>query len=203
VSRAAPADAEALAGLFASNGFGCYCRHWHFSGTPREWLARCFHAPEQNRAEFLDALAARSPEAFGMVAWSDAGELVGWLKVSPAATLRKVYEQRLYKGLPCFGGDRSGVWAVGCMLVREDQRRQGIARALLAGAIDAARGEGARSIEAFPRSDVDVADAALLMGPMALYIEAGFRVVHEFTPYPVLRLELAARSSDEASRATP
>jgi GNAT superfamily N-acetyltransferase len=187
VGRAEPGHGEPLAQLFASNGYGCYCRYWHFGGNAREWLARCFHAPEENRAELLGALAARSPEASGMVAWNGAGELVGWLKLAPAAILSKVYEQRLYKGLPCFGGDRSRVWTVGCLFVREDQRRQGIGRALLSGAIDAARSEGAASLEAFPRSDVDVADAALMMGPLALFIEAGFRVVHDFTPYPVLR----------------
>ena len=79
---------------------------------------------------------------------------------------------------------------MGCLLVREDQRRQGVASALLAGAIGTARTEGARSIEALPRSDVDVADAALMMGPSSLFLDAGFRVVHEFVPYPVLRLDL-------------
>jgi GNAT superfamily N-acetyltransferase len=203
VERAAPEHADALARLFATNGYGCFCRYWHFEGTPREWLARCFQAPERNCVELLDALAARAPDASGMIAWNGAGELVGWLKLAPAATLHKLYEQRLYKGLPCFAGDRSGVWTVGCLLVREDHRRQGVARALLAGAIEAARAEGARALEAFPRSDVGVADAALLMGPLALFVEAGFRVVHEFVPYPVLRLELAPAATSEPCRASP
>jgi GNAT superfamily N-acetyltransferase len=190
VGRAAPEHAEGLGRLFSTNGYGCYCRYWHFGGNPREWLARCFHAPEQNRAELFEALETRSSEASGMVALNGEGELIGWLKLAPSAIMGKLYDQRLYKGLPCFQGDRSGIWTIGCLFVREDQRRRGVASALLAAAISAARAEGAAAIEAFPRSDLDVADAALMMGPLALFIRAGFRVVHEFVPYPVLRLDL-------------
>jgi GNAT superfamily N-acetyltransferase len=190
VERAAPEHAEALGHLFSTNGYGCYCRYWHFGGNPREWLARCFHAPEQNRSELFEALATRSIEASGMVALTGEGELIGWLKLGPATIMGKLYEQRLYRRLPCFEGDRNRIWTIGCLFVREDQRRRGVASALLARAIGAARAEGAGSIEAFPRSDLDVADAALMMGPLALFVRAGFRVVHEFVPYPVLRLDL-------------
>lgn len=194
IERAAPEHASALAELLGANGFGCYCRYWHFDGNPREWLARCFHAPDDNRAELLAAVRCGSTEASGMVATTADGELVGWLKLAPAAVMTKLYEQRLYKGLPIFGRDPSDVWTVGCLFVREDHRRHGAATALLAGAIATARALGARSVEAFPRSDVDVADTALMMGPLALFSRAGFEVVHDFQPYPVLRLDLAPPS---------
>jgi GNAT superfamily N-acetyltransferase len=176
--------------LLSSNGFGCYCRYWHFEGNHREWLARCAHEPERNCTELEAALAGASDEASGVVALSSRGELVGWLKLSPAARLGKLYEQRLYKGLPCFARDAAGVWTIGCLFVREDCRRQGVATALLSAAIAVAREGRVRALEAFPRSDTDVADAALMMGPLSLFRAAGFTVVHDFTPYPVLRLEL-------------
>lgn len=195
VERATAAHDAALEALFSTNGFGCYCRYWHFGGDHREWLARCAHAPDDNREELRAALGARSSEASGMVAFDAADELVGWLKLAPASVMGKLYQQRLYKGLPCFQRDQTGVWTVGCLFVREDRRRQGVARALLAGAIRSAAAAGARSLEAFPRSDVDVADAALMMGPLALFVRAGFQVVHDFGPYPVLRLELGTAST--------
>jgi GNAT superfamily N-acetyltransferase len=191
--RVEPVRAEHFAGLselLAQNGFGCYCRYWHFAGDHREWLARCAHEPEQNREELRAALGRGSDEASGMVALNGAGELVGWLKLAPATRLTKLYEQRLYKGLPCFARSTDGVWTVGCLFVREDCRRRGVASALLAGAITLARAQGAHSIEAFPRSDTDVADAALMMGPLSLFRAAGFGVVHDAPPYPVLRLAL-------------
>ena len=66
-----------------------------------------------------------------------------------------------------------------------------------------ARGAGATSLEAFPRSDVDVADAALMMGPLALFVRAGFEVVHDFSPYPVLRKPLDAEPVGAKPSAEP
>jgi GNAT superfamily N-acetyltransferase len=142
------------------------------------------------------ALGSGSQEMRGMVALTPSSELVGWLKLAPAEILGKLYGQRLYKGLPCFQAERAGTWTVGCLLVREDFRRHGVAKALLAGAVSAAPRWGARALEAFPRSDSDVADAALMLGPVNLFLEAGFEVVHDFFPYPVLRRALPPPNED-------
>jgi GNAT superfamily N-acetyltransferase len=187
---AAPRHAAGLAALFASNGYGCYCRFWHFSGTSREWLERCAQRPEENCGEMQAALAARSPEMQGVVALRD-GEIVGWLKLAPASALPKLYGQRLYKDLPPLTGDRTRIWCVACLLVREDQRHRGVARGLLASALELASAWGASALEAFPRSDPDLADASLMLGPTRLFLEAGFEIVHDFYPYPVLRRQLA------------
>ena len=187
-----PRDGAGLARLFAANGFGCYCRYWHFGGTAREWLARCAQNPEENEREMRGALAAGSDEMLGMVAETDAGEVVGWLKLAPATSLIKLYGQRLYKGLPALEREPSGIHTVACFLVREDFRRHGVARALLAGAIERAPRWGARALEAFPRSDTDCSDAALMMGPLKLFVEAGFELVHDAAPYPVLRRVLSS-----------
>jgi len=188
---AEPGHAAGLSALFASNGFGCFCRYWHFEGTSRDWLARCAQRPEENRDEMLAALAAGSPEMRGMVALR-AGDLVGWLKLAPASTLSKLYGQRLYKDLPCFSGERSSIFCVACLLVREDQRHHGVARALLAGALAQAPAWGASAIEAFPRSDPGLADVSLMLGPTQLFLDAGFELVNDLYPYPVLRRRLGA-----------
>jgi GNAT superfamily N-acetyltransferase len=189
ISPAEPRHAPGLAALFASNGFGCYCRFWHFAGTSREWLERCAQRSEENGSEMQSRLADGSPEMWGMVATLGA-ELVGWLKLAPVATVSKLVDQRLYKDLPCFQGDRAHTLCVACLLVREDQRHRGIARALLAGAIEQAPAWGASALEAFPRSDPELADVSLMLGPTSLFLEAGFEVVHDFYPYPVLRRRL-------------
>ncbi|MET0410947.1 MAG: GNAT family N-acetyltransferase [Polyangiaceae bacterium] len=190
VQEARPEHAEALGRLFASSGYGCYCRYWHFGGGPREWQIRCAQTPELNAAEFSERFALGGADVRGLVALIPAGEIVGWLKLAPASTVQKVYDQRLYKGLPCFAGDRSGVFTIACVQVREGWRRRGVARALMQRAVDVARAWGARSIEAFPRRDSDMSDASLMMGPLTVFEELGFEVVRDFTPYPVLRKEL-------------
>jgi GNAT superfamily N-acetyltransferase len=201
VERAAGQHAPALNELFRRAECACHCRYWHFQGDKNAWLDRLANAPEQNRAEFVGDLAAESPAALGMLALTadpaternanPAPVAVGWMKLAPAETLSSLYAQRLYRNLPCFQGDRTGVFAVGCFLVDPEWRRRGVARALVEHGIGVARTLGARSIEAFPRRAEGVSDGELWQGHPEIFFALGFREVHEFAPYPVLRLELA------------
>lgn len=196
--RVGPEHARALAGFFEQSGCACFCRYWHFQGDKNAWLDRLANHPLEGKAEMDGALAARSPEMAGVVAESGA-RVVGFMKLAPAAALGKLYAQRLYRGLPCFEGDRTGVLAIGCFLVDPEFRRHGVARALLSKGIEIARTDGARAIEAFPRRAENVSDGELWMGPLSLFTEAGFREVHAFQQYPVLRLELKGSTRPEMS----
>ncbi len=180
--------APGVAELFEREELPCHCRYWHFHGDKNEWLARCSHERDENRAEF--AAAARSDELQGIVALDAAQGVVGWLKITDQSAVSKLYQQRLYRGLPCFEGDRSGVMTIGCFLVEPRLRRQGVARGLLRAALREARAAGARVLEAFPRRGDAVPEAELWLGPYPLLRAEGFQVVHDFGPYPVLRLTL-------------
>jgi GNAT superfamily N-acetyltransferase len=189
VTRATAEHRELLPALFERAGTACYCRYWHFDGNANAWLDRVAHAPERNRAELVSALGAATDEASGVVALSDS-RVIGWLKCAPANSLQKIYAQRIYKSLPVFGGQRDGVFAIGCFLVDPELRRSGIASALIEGAVRMARERGATAIEAFPRRAEGMRDEEMWTGPFALFERAGFRVVHDFAPYPVVRLDL-------------
>lgn len=186
---------DALLSLFERTGVACHCQYWHFAGDKNAWLERLFHAPEQNRAAFVERLAGFPAELKGVVAL-DGGRAVGWLKLCPTERVQKLYEQRLYKGLPCFGGPRDGVLTVGCLLVDEERRRQGIARALVRCAVELAERQGASAIEAFPRCSDQAGPAELWTGPASLFLELGFKTVNDFAPYPVLRYDVAKIQSD-------
>jgi predicted N-acetyltransferase YhbS len=181
-----PSDGAALAALFERERVACHCRYWHFSGSTNEWLDRCANHAGESRTELLGAVQSASPEMSGVIAESD-GTIVGWLKLAPATTLGKLYGQRLYRGLPCFDGERTGVLTVGCLLVATEWRRRGVSRALVAGAVREAARRGARAVEAFPRRADSVSDAELFMGIFGAFVEEGFEVVSDFAPYPVLR----------------
>ena len=147
--------------------------------------------PARTARSSLAALAAGSDEARGVVALAGAA-LVGWLKVAPAAAMQKAYDRRLYRGLPCFAGDRAGVFLIGCALVHPAHRRRGVATALVAGAVRLAPAWGARALEALPRRPREaVGDEELWTGPMGAFAANGFVEVHAFEPYPVLRRDLA------------
>jgi ribosomal protein S18 acetylase RimI-like enzyme len=186
--RLDPSSAAAAAALFAREANTCYCRYQHFEGDKNAWLARLFHEPAENEREFL--AMAESPRLTGMVALADDGSAVGWMKIMEQQGLRKLYDQKLYRGLPCFGGPRDGVFTVGCFFIDERFRRRGAARALLRAGLAQVRAEGARAVEAFPRGVEGVPDAELWTGPLRLFLSEGFEVVNDFHPYPVLRLNL-------------
>jgi GNAT superfamily N-acetyltransferase len=181
-------SAEAAAGLFERAANACYCRYHHFEGDKNAWLARLFHQPEQNARDFFEMAGAAS--LHGMVALSDDGAALGWMKVTEHGSLKKLYDQKLYRGLPCFDGARIGVFTVGCFLIDERFRRRGLARALLRAGVEQVRAEGGSAIEAFPRGALEVSEAELLMGPVRLFLSEGFEVVNDFHPYPVLRKTL-------------
>ncbi len=199
VEAAGPEHSAGLVALFEASGSPCYCRFWHFTGTNNAWLERSALAPDESRAELTAALAAGSDEARGIVAIATRSDepprVVGWLKVAPAAIMTKAYERRLYRKLPCFEGDRSGVFLLACALVHPEHRHRGVASALVGGAVQFATLCGARALEALPRrSKEPVSDEELWTGPMGAFTTHGFEVVNDFEPYPVLRLDLSTAS---------
>jgi GNAT superfamily N-acetyltransferase len=184
------AQLSGLRALFEASACACYCRYWHFAGDKNDWQERCSILHGENERELAAAARARSDEARGVVALAG-GVVVGWAKVAPAEGLKKLYDQRYYRGLAVLGGAREGVFTVGCMLVHPEHRGRGVTQALARAAVALAREAGARSIEAFPRVVEGRAhDEELWMGPASALREAGFTPVHAELPYPVLRLDL-------------
>ncbi len=187
-TQLAPRHAEALAELFDRNKSPCYCRYWHFEGDKNSWLDRCANQPEASRAELvLSESSQDADELRGVVAEEAAGAIRGWMKLTRASAVPKLYAQRLYRGLPCFEGDRTHVFTIGCFLIDEPLRRTGIAQRLLTAGIQLARDAGAEAIEAFPRRVDNVPAEQLWTGPAELYDAHGFALVNDFAPYPVLR----------------
>lgn len=192
-SPVAPTDGDALCDFFSRTEVRCHCRYWHFPGDKNGWLARCASAPEDSAHELRASLADSDRVLEGVVARRGAA-IVAWMKLCPAEQVRKIYDQRLYKNLPCFTPQRAAVYTIGCFLVEPALRRQGLAHGLLAAGVELARAAGASAIEAFPRRAELLADEEQWTGPFAAFERAGFAIVHDFGPYPVLRLELEARA---------
>jgi GNAT superfamily N-acetyltransferase len=191
--RASVAHADGLLALFESAGSGCFCNYWYFEGDKNAWLERCYLKPEENRAALVARLAR--PDLCGVVALH--GEVVcGFMNVSRSSSVPRLYDQRVYRNLPCFQagpGERENVFAVACCFVAEAERGRGVARRLLEAAISEARAAGASALEAFPRA-APVGERLradeVWLGPEALFESAGFAPVSDFRPYPVLRLHL-------------
>lgn len=187
-----PDNAGAWAALFEASGSTCFCRWWHFTGTKNEWLARCFEEPATNRHEQTALVAAGAVAARGLLAMDEGGDAVGWMKLAPRALLPKLRRQGAYR--PVDLGDDEGVWSIGCLMVRPDRRRSGVARSLVEAAPGQVRIWGGRSVEAYPhRVAHALHDEEAWMGPESVFVALGWRAVHDVAPYPVYRRDVGQR----------
>jgi ribosomal protein S18 acetylase RimI-like enzyme len=133
---------------------------------------------DQNRASRSELI--RSARANGLVAYR-VGRVVGWCHAAPKSELLSV---------PA-GSAEDTAGAIVCFVVAPDARRQGIATALLAAAIEHLRERGMRAAEAYPLSVEAAATAqALYVGPKATYLRAGFEPVRDIAGFTVVRKSL-------------
>jgi len=192
-AQVTPQDTPRLLELFDACRSTCFCRYWHFEGHRNDWLDRCANDPKLNRERASAAWRAEDDAGRGVLA-AAGSRVIGWMKLAPALALPKLYGQRLYAGLPCFDDvPRDEVMTVGCFLVHPEHRRRGVAGALLKEGLLLAAKRGATHVEALPRRGDYLYPEALAMGPFSVFERAGFEVVREFEPYPVLRKTLVDR----------
>lgn len=186
--------------LFENADNPCFCQYWQFTGDSRDWQIQCANDPEKNREALKRQVVAG--ELMGLVALHG-GHVVGWARLESPEKLHKLYQGRLYRGLPCFSGDRSRVLTVACFLVDPSWRRRGVAKHLLSVMKTHAARLGARHLEAFPRTATDVPDEQHWLGPPDLLAGRGFEVVHDFAPYPVMRISLDSPDFSSESAKPP
>ena len=119
-------------------------------------------------ADVVRALCAQEPPP-GVLAY-EGEEVVGWAGVHPRA------DTALARSRSIPHVDDLEVWSVWCIRVRAGHRGQGISHALLAGAVDFARGYGAPAIEGYPLDNRGrkTDRTAAYVGTRTLFERAGF-----------------------------
>ncbi|MGQ0602211.1 MAG: GNAT family N-acetyltransferase [Anaerolineales bacterium] len=112
---------------------------------------------------------------------------MGWVSLAPREAYAKLRRSPVMKPV-----DDQPVWSILCFVVPSLYRGQGVARALLAGAIIYAKRRGAKLLEAYP---VDKAtrsyDDFMWFGALSMYKTAGFEEVARRKPSrPIVRLRV-------------
>lgn len=157
-----------VVGLLGGDGDrGCWCQAWRGSDSP---LGR--GDPARNQM-LLRSQLATDHIAPGLIAYLG-GEPVGWCGLGPRAAMPRLVRSRTIPTV-----DDLPVWSIGCFRIRVGHRRRGVARALLAGAIEYARLMGAPAVEAYP---IDAEGARVdvgfgFVGFTSMFEAAGFRRV--------------------------
>jgi GNAT superfamily N-acetyltransferase len=151
-------------------GYGCWCMWWRDRSLG--------HGTPKKRA--LGSLVRAGTEP-GLLAY-DRAEPVGWISVAPRESYGVLLRSPQYRPQD----EDAGVWSIVCFVVDRPRQGEGIAAALLDGAVAHARRQSAVALEAYPhRAKTDD-----YMGRLELYLERGFRVVRKQRHRAVVRLAL-------------
>ena len=150
----------------------CYC---HFYHVPRaiDWPA--LSAP-QNRTAMQARIGVGAMEGF--LAF-DGVEVVGWLNAQPRHVLPHCFDRMGIEPtpLPCEAFEAA---VIVCFVVAPQKRRQGISRALLAGALASFAARGLKLVDAFPfKSGASDLAADHYHGSLSLFLDQGFSVLRE------------------------
>ena len=186
LTRARWADLETI---FNAKGCslarGCWCMFYRRSGetetTPG--LTRA----QSNRAELLALVEAGGTP--GLIGYRGKTP-VGWVSLGPREDYAKLKRSVVMKPV-----DDRPVWSVICFVVPAQYRGEGVARALLDGAIAYAKKKDVELLEAYPVDKRGRAnDDSMWFGAKSMYDAAGFDEVARRKPHrPVVRLRTARR----------
>ncbi len=160
---------------------GCWCMHYRKTGSQG--------SGEGNR-QALKALVDGGTVP-GLIGYRD-GRPVGWISLGPREDYPRLKRSPVMKAV-----DEKPVWSIVCFFVDSGERGKGVAAALLTGAMDYARSQGATLLESYPvdkreRSHPDF----MWFGAKRMYDRAGFReVARRKKNRPVMRRSLRPRRS--------
>ncbi|MFE4636249.1 GNAT family N-acetyltransferase [Streptomyces sp. NPDC056773] len=90
----------------------------------------------------------RSQSPLGVLAYDD-GEPAGWAAVAPRSETTFARSRKIPQV------DELPVWSLWCIRVRPGHRKKGVSHALITGAVEFARSQGAPAIEAYPLDSGD------------------------------------------------
>ncbi len=154
----------AFAALVEANGGvfgGCWCMGFHPEGVGKETTA------DVNRERKLSRVRAGTARAALVFQGEDC---LGWCQFGPPDELPRIKSRAAYEKDQTDSPD----WRIACCYVGKGHRRQGVAGAALAGALDLIRSLGGGVVEGYPEAADAVAAGFLYNGALSTYEQLGF-----------------------------
>jgi len=140
---------------------GCWCIGFHPEGTGKGSTA------ELNRDRKLARVRAGTTHAALVF---DGGDCVGWCQFGTPGELPRIKSRAAYeKGLTV-----SPDWRIACCYAGKGHRRQGVASAALAGALELIAAGGGGLVEGYPEDADSVPAGFLYNGALSTYEKLGF-----------------------------
>lgn len=161
---------------------GCWCMYYRRSGEQPQPAGMT--RAEANRAELRALVDEGRP--VGLIGYRG-NTPIGWVSLGPREDFEKLKRSPVMKPV-----DDKPVWSVICFVIPAEHRGQGVATALLKGAVTWAKAQGVTLLEAYPMDKPGrAADDSMWFGAKSMYDRAGFEEVARRKPQrPVVRLKL-------------
>ena len=153
--------------LFGERGAygGCWCMWWR--KTRRQFEQ---DGNEGNRADMRSLVEQGLVP--GMLAYKRE-RAIGWCSIAPREQFGSLERSPVLRRL-----DDEPVWSLVCLFVEDEFRREGVAEALVAAALEYAIDQGAEIVEAYPTTSgsADLPPVTSYMGFAPLFERLGFEV---------------------------
>jgi GNAT superfamily N-acetyltransferase len=164
---------------------GCWCMYYRQPGAQWNEQPESSTRTEARRSALLKLVGQGPPP--GLIAYHS-GTPVGWVTLGPRSDFVRLAKSPVMKPV-----DDKPVWSIVCFVVPSQYRGQGVAHALLKGAITFARQNGAKLVEGYPIDKPGRSvDGFIWHGVKSMFDTAGFGEVARRKPQrPVMRLKLA------------
>jgi GNAT superfamily N-acetyltransferase len=138
---------------------GCWCMGFH---------------PEDSRTDAAHNRAAkeqrvREGQAHAALVF-DGDDCVGWCQFGAPGEVPRIKNRAAYEKARTTSPD----WRIACCFVGKGHRRQGVATAALAGALDLIAGLGGGTVEGYPEDAGSVPAGFLFNGALSTYQKLGF-----------------------------
>jgi GNAT superfamily N-acetyltransferase len=138
---------------------GCWCMGFH---------------PEDSRTDAAHNRAAkeqrvRKGQAHAALVF-DGDDCVGWCQFGASDEVPRIKNRAAYEKAQTTSPD----WRIACCFVGKGHRRQGVATAALAGALDLIAGLGGGTVEGYPEGAGSVPAGFLFNGALSTYEKLGF-----------------------------
>jgi GNAT superfamily N-acetyltransferase len=160
---------------------GCWCMYYRRTGG--------IGSGEKNKRALRSLVDGGSIP--GLIGYEN-GSPVGWISLGPREDYSKLRRSPVMKPV-----DDKPVWSIVCFYVDARARGRGVSEAILKGAIDYARSQGVRLVEAYPvDKDKPSHPDFMFFGAKRMYDRAGFKeVARRKETRPVVRRSLRPRRS--------
>jgi GNAT superfamily N-acetyltransferase len=168
-----------LEALFALPGGsivrGCWCMYYRLTGPVSVSAA----AGVEHKAQLCSLVDSGVQP--GLVGYAD-GRPAGWISLGPREDYLKLRRSRVMKPV-----DDAEVWSIVCTFVAREFRGQGLQHRLVGAALDFARDNGVRLVEAYPVDKPERShDDFMFFGSSSLYERAGFTEIVRRSPTRVV-----------------